>query len=685
MSENELLHSYRDQGSQEAFAELVRRFAGLVFSVAKRRLANATQAEDVAQVVFIRLSKTPPKVGSDGELAAWLHRTTLNVAIDTWRSEHRRHLREQQAISMEPTSDPLWEEISPKLDQALNRLGDQDRQTLLLRFFGCKSLREVGAAFNVSEDAAKMRVSRAVDRLRTELGVGSAACTTAFLGTMLAERSVEAAPAQIVSRLMALRLPSATGRVATIGQSGGIRWERLRGSGLKLSAGVGLLGFVVTSALYLFHSLSLPNTAPDSSSPGLAPPSPAAPAVRQRLEPGRRLLAGPPKPVKILLHVLESETGRGLAGAKAHAAFFGSGGEGESQDALTDANGDAPIWEPDDPSKNRGPNVFVVAEGHVPKVVGFRGPVPAGYAMRLDSARTAGGTIVDEQGLPVAGVKILIQGPGNKPGQVENVDFQTCPITNRDDGTWTCSYIPKDYTEIRLILKKPSYAVTFPVVPADRVELTNLVLVINRGFVLAGQISDETGRPIADADIRLLSGDSSRRMSAKTDEQGQFLLSGIIGETAPQAFSQEPPIQTNLAGAVVIRGLAGEGPLHADIAVQADGYAAKAVKVDLASTTNLINLRLAPGRILRGQVLDEAGNPVPDVVVQTDYDFKNQVDKRFEWRTHTDLDGRFVWDSAPETEVSYWFEAAGYEVIRGRPLLADNHDLQITLTRVSPK
>jgi hypothetical protein len=69
------------------------------------------------------------------------------------------------------------------------------------------------------------------------------------------------------------------------------------------------------------------------------------------------------------------------------------------------------------------------------------------------------------------------------------VDFQTCPVTNRDDGS--CSYIPKDYTnEIRFILKKPGYAVTLPVVPVAQVDSTNLVLLINRGFIVKGQITD---------------------------------------------------------------------------------------------------------------------------------------------------------------------------------------------------
>ena len=61
-------------------------------------------------------------------------------------------------------------------------------------------MREVGEVLGVSEDAAKMRVSRAMDRLRTQLGRG-VTCSLLALGAILAERTVEAAPTQLVASL----------------------------------------------------------------------------------------------------------------------------------------------------------------------------------------------------------------------------------------------------------------------------------------------------------------------------------------------------------------------------------------------------------------------------------------------------------------------------------------------------
>jgi len=682
MNETGYLQAFQERRSEAAFAELVRRYTGLVYSVAKRRLADAALAEDITQIVFIRFARTPPRLKTPGELAAWLHRTTLNAAIDVWRSETRRRAREQQVAVMESThpEPDVWEEISPKLDEALNQLGDDDRQALLLRFFGRKSMRDVGTSLGVSEDAAKMRVSRAVDRLRTQLNAGGAACTVAIMGTVLAERTVEAVPGQLVSRLANLKLPAAAG-------TAGFLAALLQVSRFKLAAGAIGLTLIGVGTIHLFRSHVPPAGMATADSPTNPIGAPIAnPAGRARPEPaasgGFEPLPAPvsTKAVKIEFHVLDAETGAGLVNTKIHYAFFGAGGQGEGHETLTDANGDAPILEPDDPSKNSGPNVFVTAEGHVPKAVGFHaGSVPAGYTIRLDPAMTVGGVIVDEEGLPVAAVQIKVQSPGDVPGQMENVDFQTCPVTNRADGSWSCSYIPKDYTnEIRFILKKPGYSVTFPVVPVGKVDLKNLVLVLNRGFTVTGRVTDLQGHPIAKARIRTIDGDTSKRQSTRTDENGVYTLDGVPGDAETY---QSPPLETNDNGGAIIRGLATKDRMHVNLSVQADGLSSQSSIVDLTALTNVANFTLSSGNVFRGRVVDEAGNPISNAVVQTDYDFNNQVEKRFDWTSHADANGRFEWDSAPAENVCYWFEADGYKVIRGQPLAADGSDHVITLKK----
>jgi RNA polymerase sigma factor (sigma-70 family) len=671
MSETELLQAFRENRSEEAFAQLVHRYAGLVYSTAKRRLGNAALAEDITQIVFIRFANKPPRLRNQAELAAWLHRTTINVTVDLWRSETRRRNREQQAVVMEPATpeNAVWEDISPKLDEALNQLNDEDRQALLLRFFGQKAMREVGAALGVSEDAAKMRVSRAVDRLRTQLGVGAAACTAAMLSTMLTEYSVEAAPSQFVARLAAMKLPVAAG----VAVGGGWFAAFLKISKLQLAAGMAVLTVVGIGTVHLLRSLDAPLPGAAVTNPQTHPVgTTTGMANRERFDSSGFNPSAAPPSRQMLFHVADAETGDGLANTRIRAAFFGAGGMGEGNDIVTDKNGDAVIPEPDDQVMN----VFVVAEGHVPKVVMFHGEgIPAEYTIKLDPAMTAGGVVVDEQGLPVAGVTILIQNPGAKLDRAENVDFQTCPVSSRDDGSWSCSYLPFDYTnEIRFILKKDGFATTYPVVPVAKVGLNNLVLMLNRGFTVVGRIADVQNQPVANARIRIVTNEAGKQQSARTDKNGVFTLAGVAGDTE---FSHEPALPAGDNGVFTIRGLVGQGLPHVDLAVQADGFAPQSRMVALPDTTNVAEFTLSPGNIFRGQVVDEAGHPIANAIVQTDWD--NQGIRAFDWQTRTDASGRFEWDSAPKRPVLFWFEADGYQWQRGVSLVADGSDHEITL------
>lgn len=219
MNGTDLLAEFRTRRTEGAFGELVWRYTNLVFSVAKRRLGNASQAEEVTQTVFLRLAKAVPELNSDAELVAWLHRTTVHASIDTWRSEMRRRTREEHAAAMQPDHAEIstWNAISPILDEALNDLSDAERQVILLRFFEQRSMRDLGLVLGISEDAAKMRVSRAMEHLRnlfTERGV---VCATAVLGALITERAVEAAPAALILTLATLQIPAAATAAPAVG------------------------------------------------------------------------------------------------------------------------------------------------------------------------------------------------------------------------------------------------------------------------------------------------------------------------------------------------------------------------------------------------------------------------------------------------------------------------------------
>lgn len=97
----ELLRRYAATRADEAFAELVRRRIGLVYSVALRHTGDAQRAEDVTQRVFVDLARKAAALGERPVLVGWLHRSARFAATDVVRSERRRQAREQEAHTMQ--------------------------------------------------------------------------------------------------------------------------------------------------------------------------------------------------------------------------------------------------------------------------------------------------------------------------------------------------------------------------------------------------------------------------------------------------------------------------------------------------------------------------------------------------------------------------------------------------------
>ncbi|MEI7940651.1 MAG: sigma-70 family RNA polymerase sigma factor, partial [Verrucomicrobiota bacterium] len=140
-----LLADYAANGSERAFRELVTRYVDLVYSTALRLVEGDThRAEDVAQTVFADLAGMAPKLSPNSALGGWLHRHTCFVARTVMRGERRRQARERQAVEMSALDnqpDIALTEIAPVLDEAINELGADDRDAILLRFFERRNLR----------------------------------------------------------------------------------------------------------------------------------------------------------------------------------------------------------------------------------------------------------------------------------------------------------------------------------------------------------------------------------------------------------------------------------------------------------------------------------------------------------------------------------------------------------------
>lgn len=217
----ELLRRYVAEKSEAAFAELVRRHLDLVYSVALRQVGVRAQlAEEVAQVVFTALARKAAALAERPVLGGWLYRTTQFTAVDVVRAESRRRARETEVFRMQDTTtdgggDVMdWEKIRPTLDRVIGELREEERDAVVLRFFEGKSFADVGVRLRLSENAARMRVERALDKLHAGLARRGVTSTTAALSVALASQAGVAAPTGLAASVTGAALAGAGAGVA---------------------------------------------------------------------------------------------------------------------------------------------------------------------------------------------------------------------------------------------------------------------------------------------------------------------------------------------------------------------------------------------------------------------------------------------------------------------------------------
>lgn len=215
--EASLLRQYAESRNETAFAQIVALHFNGVYSAALRRVGgDAHLAKDVAQEVFVALARNASRVSSHPVLSAWLYTTTRNIAALMVRRERRRKTREEGSAEMHdnPSQEKAegdWDRIGPALDRLIDNLGERDRRAVLLRFIERQSFAEIGIALSLSENAARMRVDRALDKLRAMLRRRGILSTSSALAAVLAEQAVIAAPAGLASEATAAALAGAFG------------------------------------------------------------------------------------------------------------------------------------------------------------------------------------------------------------------------------------------------------------------------------------------------------------------------------------------------------------------------------------------------------------------------------------------------------------------------------------------
>jgi RNA polymerase sigma factor (sigma-70 family) len=494
MGDWQLLQAYAKNRSEAAFAELVRLHLDWVYSVALRHVGDPHLAEDVVQSVFVLLASKARDLGPGTLLGGWLFRTTRHVAAHARRAEQRRKIREATACTMSldtaspDTDEVFWQQLAPHLDQAVAALSEADRSAVLLRFYEKMPLCQVGEKLGVSEEAAKKRVTRAVDKLREFLDRRGVKLSGVALAAVLAEKTVQTASAALAGAVIKISLAATSASASTmLPQLARETLSAWHWAKLKLAAGLGAgslaLIFVAVTASGLLARHAAPHPVAGNGSaasdPGAVAP---AQAVNHLFAPtGSPRAPVAPKAGALTGSVVDPQ-GQPVAGAKVWGGF-------ESRPFAQDTTDHAGQFALD---KIAAPEfVTVTADGFSADQQAFNPTnIPGPLVFRLGPAPLLSVRLVDESGQGVEGARLFLYEWWGRAGTLGQYLSQQSDA----DGRLEWSSPPKGQLELQFI--KEGYRCSRTNRFAADGELHTIVL--HPVATVTGSVTDaDTGAPVA--------------------------------------------------------------------------------------------------------------------------------------------------------------------------------------------
>ncbi len=208
LTDDQLLRRFVRDQDQEAFRQLIHRHAGMVLATCRRELGDATLAEDASQAVFLLLSQKAKGLQKEGSLASWLFSASRLICRNLKRQNLRReHYEVQASMRIDTPKEPdteIWDDLEPRLNLALSRLKEADQKAILLRYIEGQSQAEVATALGVTENTARMRIQRSVERLRRQLSRLGMTIPVAALCLSLEQNATASVPLDFLTKVSPL-------------------------------------------------------------------------------------------------------------------------------------------------------------------------------------------------------------------------------------------------------------------------------------------------------------------------------------------------------------------------------------------------------------------------------------------------------------------------------------------------
>jgi RNA polymerase sigma factor (sigma-70 family) len=261
VDDHQLLKAYAE-GDEQAFEMLVEKYFRIVYTVAVRQTGDSHLAEEVAQSVFLILSRKARGFSSKTPIPGWLFRTTRFVSWGAIRMRRRRQQKERNfAVNLqepvETKSEPSGMEVL--LDEALRSLSPDEQAGIFARFFEGKNFPEIAQTFAITEHAARKRISRCLAKLQNFMQKRRAKVTLETLSGLLIALPTQEAGNQALQSAIAATHAVWKGKVA-VGNSVTLanhamqllRWRFLGSLGLRIAAPV-LVVAIAAWSLFQWH------------------------------------------------------------------------------------------------------------------------------------------------------------------------------------------------------------------------------------------------------------------------------------------------------------------------------------------------------------------------------------------------------------------------------------------------
>jgi RNA polymerase sigma-70 factor (ECF subfamily) len=160
-------------GDDRALRQVYERYSALVFGLARRVTASTAQAQEITQEVFVYLWQNPDRFDAErGTLRAFLGAVTHRRAVDEVRRNSRRAAREDRVGSdpgyaqmLDIGDDLERSQTAERVRAAVSSLPDEQREAVLLAYFGGCTFRQVAERLGIPEGTAKSRLRLGLDKL----------------------------------------------------------------------------------------------------------------------------------------------------------------------------------------------------------------------------------------------------------------------------------------------------------------------------------------------------------------------------------------------------------------------------------------------------------------------------------------------------------------------------------------